>query len=192
MNYKIRIFFSTLLLIITTGSGFAQIHSIDLRSDLSSWLLLSPNIGVDINLNQRWSIGINGSYAHWHIFNKGHFPRISIAEATIRRYRNGDATFKDFYWGASLGMQWYDINLRKHDGWNGHNLAAGILAGYTLTLPSNWAFDAGIGFGYLYRDYKRFQWYAPTHMDRISGIHQGSALGITHLNISVIHRFKCR
>ena len=192
MNYKIRTFFATLLFILVTGSSFAQIHGIDLRSDLPSWGLLSPSMGADINLNQRWSIGINGSYAHWHIFNKGHFPRISIAEATIRRYGKGDATFKGFYWGASIGMQWYDINPKNHKGWNGHNLAAGLLAGYTLPLSSNWAFDAGLGAGYLYRDYKRFQWYAPTHMHRISSIHRGSAFGITNLNISVIHRFKCR
>lgn len=192
MINKIRIFTAILLFTLSLGRCLAQIRSIDLRSDILSWALLSPSIGVDINWNQRWSVGVNGSYAHWHIFNKGHFPRLSIAEANIRRYNKGNATFKGMYLGANIGMQWYDINPKHGKGWNGHNLAVGTLAGYTLLLPSGWALDAGIGAGYLYRDYKRYQWYAPANMNRIASTHQGSGFGITHLNISVIHRFKCR
>lgn len=192
MNHKIYIFILFLLLTLTINKCPAQIQNIDLRSDLPSWILLSPSIGADINWNERWSAGVSGSYAHWHIFDKGHLPRISLAEATVRRYAKGNAAFKGIYLGANIGMQWYDIHPKNKKGWNGHNLAAGVLAGYTLLLPSGWAFDAGIGAGYLYRDYKRFQWYAPVNMDRIASFHKGSAFGITHLSLSVIHRFKCR
>lgn len=192
MKIRTHIIIIVLMLAINIGKCPAQIHSIDLRSDLPSWILLSPGIGADINWNQRWSAGISGSYAHWHLSGKGHFPRISVAEATIRRYGKGEAAFKGFYLGANIGMQWYDINPKHHKGWNGKNLAAGVLAGYTLLLPSNWAFDAGLGLGYLYRDYKRFEWYSPANKDRIINSHKGSAFGITHLSIAVIYRFKCK
>ena len=190
MNHKIRIFISILLFMLIISRCPAQIKSIDIRADLPSWILLSPNIGVDMNWSQRWSAGISGSYAHWRIFDKGHLPRVSMTEASIRRYTKGNENFKGIYLGATISMQWYDINPKNKKGWNGHNLAAGILAGYTLMLSSNWAFDAGLGVGYLYRNYKRFQWYAPEKMYRIVSSHKGGALGITHLNISLIYRFK--
>lgn len=192
MSHKVHIFFIILLFTLLTNKCPAQVQSIDLHCDLPSWILLSPSIGADINWNQRWSAGVSGSYAHWHIFKQGHLPRISIAEASIRRYAKGEAAFKGFYLGANIGIQWYDIHPKNRKGWSGHNLAAGMLAGYTFLLTSHWAFDAGIGAGYLYKDYKRFQWYAPADMDRIVSLHKGSAFGITHLSISVIHRFKCR
>lgn len=90
MNRKeITIAAALLLLLLGTAPATAQVKNIGLRTNLLSWAMASPALGVDVQWNNRWQATLDG---HISLMSddpdNGHarYLRVSGAGAEVRRY----------------------------------------------------------------------------------------------------------
>lgn len=219
MNRK-EIIIAALLLLLAPATAQAQVQScpidrIGVRTNLASWVLASPSLGVDVQWGGRWQATLDG---HLSLLSTnrggGHarYPRLSGFGAEVRRYFGRDLRGVDL---LGLGVLRSPL-LGSDDAYRGLYLALdarytqfdclpasavgreGIAytVGYTLALPSlwglnteNWTVDAAIGIGYVYRDLNRYAWYAPARQNRLLGAENGSAFGVTHAELSLVYHF---
>lgn len=71
----------------TVGSNRAQAQTrIDLRTNLLTWAVGSPGLGVSVGFGPRWQVGIDGSYGNWAVSHNSTAIRFSTAGAEARYY----------------------------------------------------------------------------------------------------------
>ena len=131
---------------------------IALKSNLLYDLLLTPNIGVEIPLHEKWSLAANWMYAWWKSDSKSWYHRIYGGDVEIRRWIKPKSPLTGLHFGAYGQMLTYDFE------WGGDGVlgdkwswAAGISAGYSKKIAPRLNLDFTLGVGYLtgkYHEYK--------------------------------------
>ena len=133
-------------------------------------LLLTPNIGVEIPVTDKWSVAANWMYAWWKADPSSWYHRIYGGDIEVRRYikkwpwskKSADRTAYipltgwhvgvygqmltyDFEWGGTgyLGDKW--------------SYAAGVALGYSKNIARNLNIDFTLGVGYLTGEYKVYK-----------------------------------
>lgn len=148
-------------------------------------LLLTPNIGVELPINNKYSVAVNWMYAWWKRDQSSWYHRIYGGDIEIRRYirqwpwkasravnGNGAATtgkattgttssatpLTGWHIGAYAQMLTYDFE------WGGTgylgdkwSYAAGIAVGYSKNLAKRLNLDFTLGVGYLTGEYMEYK-----------------------------------
>lgn len=195
-----------LLLLLTTAPATAQIQNIGVRTNLLSWAVASPALGVDVQWNRRWQATLDG---HISLLSddpdngNARYLRMSGVGVEVRRYfqtehystdiprtMNEGLPFHGAYLALSARYLKFDHLLLTDTGREGIAYTAGATVGYTFFLPCRWTVDAAIGAGYVYKDYNRYKWYNPTHQNRLLGTKSTNSFGLTHAEVSLVYHFK--
>lgn len=181
----------------TVGSNRAQAQTrIDLRTNLLTWAVGSPGLGVSVGFGPRWQVGIDGSYGNWAVSHNSTAIRFSTAGAEARYYlqpkkASGNAA-KAAARGLYLGIDARYSHFNDYFTETGHEgdlLTAGILVGYTFTLGHpRWSLDASLGCGYVHRDYERYTWYPPAQDFLYLGSRTRNGFGLTNASVSIAYR----
>ena len=152
-------------------------------------LLLVPNVGVEVYLGKKWSVGANWMYGWWKHDAKHWYWRIYGGDVYARRWFGKKAAEKPLtghHIGVYAQMLTYDFETggRGYMGgkpggnlWDKASWAAGVEYGYSLPVASRLNLDFTLGVGYLTGDYheylpmddcyvwqvtKKRQWFGPT------------------------------
>lgn len=200
MNIRIILTGALLALTSITCALSAQVDGLGLRTNLPSWLVLSPSLGADISWNGRYMAVVDGSYGNWDISeSSSNAIRLSSVGVEGRRYfsaGNGETWYNPTggkYRGLYMGIDGryirFNTKLSKTNR-EGNMYTAGLLVGYTFHIRSNWVVDASIGAGYVHREYDRYKWYPPAEDYRGLGLRKIDGLGLTNLSVSLAYRFK--
>lgn len=184
----------------TVGSNRAQAQTrIDLRTNLLTWAVGSPGLGVSVGFGPRWQVGIDGSYGNWAVSHNSTAIRFSTAGAEARYYlqakkASGNAAkasasaARGLYLGIDARYSHFNDYITK-TGHEGDLLTAGILVGYTFTLGHpRWSLDASLGCGYVHRDYERYTWYPPAKDFLYLGSRTRNGFGLTNASVSIAYR----
>lgn len=175
----------------------AQVDGFGLRTNLLPWLSGSPGIGADISWNSRYLLAVDGNYGDWDINDDNRCIRHSSIGIELRRYlSNGTSMWANPHGDAYRGM-YLGVDGRYHllnsnlfrTGKEGNLVTAGLVVGYTFRLQGRWTIDAGIGCGYIHKDYNTYEWYAPAGMNRRTGSVNKGVLGLTNLSVALVYRF---
>jgi len=183
---------------------------LSLRTNLLTWALGSPGLGLALDLSPRWQLSLDGSYGNWSISHRTHALRLSTAGVEVRRYFRTQSPHRAANCPLSivncqlspvncplapgpylgLDLRYLHFNtLWGSVGREGDQLSAGILAGYSFTLGHpRWTLDASIGLGYRHRSYDRYTWYAPAHDFRLLGHRHRNSLGLTSIGVALNYR----
>lgn len=172
---------------------------LSLRTNLLTWALGSPGLGLALDLSPRWQLSLDGSYGNWSISHRSNALRLSTAGVEVRRYFRTQAPHRAANCPLSivncplflgLDLRYLHFNtLWGSVGREGDQLSAGILAGYSFTLGHpRWTLDASIGLGYRHRSYDRYTWYAPAHDFRLLGHRHRNSLGLTSIGVALNYR----
>lgn len=194
MKHKIILFSLSLFAAVATT---AQVDGFGLRTNLLPWAVGSPSLGIDMSWNRHYLLAIDGNYGDWKI-GQGHERfRHSSAGIELRRYfSDGMANWANPNGGACKGMylgidgRYHWINNTLTDtGKEGNLVTAGLVVGYSFHLSGRWGIDAGIGAGYVHKDYNKYMWYPPAGMDRKTAEVNKGGFGLTHFNVALVYRF---
>jgi len=175
----------------------AQVDGFGLRTNLLTWALGSPGIGADISWNSRYMLVADGNYGDWNIGKDDRRIRHTSYGVGLRRYFS-DGTpmwanpWGDAYHGMYLGIDGRYTELNQtvfKPNIEGKFITAGLLVGYTFRLRGAWTVDAGIGCGYIHRDYTEYEYYPPAGMNRQTDTVKGGTFGLTHLQVTLGYRF---
>ena len=184
--------------------------AIGVRTNLVTWAIGAPGIGLDVRFANRWQIGIDGAYGNWDLNGESEGVRITTSGLQARRYFrtfgtpyvgrdvNGDGKqeYTSLSRGAFVGLdvRYYHYNqtwFSHVGGSEGDAITAGMIGGYSFVLSKDgrWGVDALLGLGFVHKDYVDYEWYSPAQLNRITYPNVKNQFGLTTAEVSFTYKF---
>ena len=178
-----------------------------LRTNLPLLCAITPNLQAEWSLDHRdhWSINIEGVASWWTFAHNAYANEIIYGSLELRRWlghRQRHHTLSGFHIGLGVGGGYYDLEW-KSKGYQGEVIMAFVNIGWQHRFGKRrqWAFDAGVGLGYLYSPYRFYHGssiYPESHTEQYDDHlmwRETSHLnwfGAPHANISIGYVFNTR
>lgn len=131
------------------------------KTNLLLWGVVAPNVQVEIPLgsHNRWSLEIE--YFHpWFIWsnnaNASQFQNVGLELRYYLGHRQCHRWLEGWHVGLAAAVGRYDLEWKRHEGWQGEYLNAYFNLGYQHRWGRHWAIDAGIGLGILPTKYRHY------------------------------------
>lgn len=160
----------TLLLLVMVLSCFSQeiyAQKVAAKANLLSYMVLSPNLGVEIGLAPKWTMDVTGQLNAWTMSHDRRWKHWAVQPEA--RYWLCDR-FGGHFFGMHVHGGQYNIggidgkinflgtDMRKlkdarYQGWFA---GAGVAYGYAWILGVHWNLEAEVGFGYSYTRYDKY------------------------------------
>ena len=126
---------------------------LSLRANLLRWATLTPDLGLEWHISDRWSLGVNGSWTSWSWNDKER--RYALWEVAPEvRYYMGKA--RRGYLGVMFKAGAFNYKFSE-TGRQGDLLGGGLTGGYILPVGKRLALDFSLGLGYLNADYEKYR-----------------------------------
>jgi outer membrane protein OmpA-like peptidoglycan-associated protein len=176
-----------------------------LKTNILLWGVLTPNIQLEIPLGTkgRWSIETE-FFCSWWTWNRNTRAQQIMNLGVEGRYWLGNRerhhTLDGWHIGLAAAVGYYDLELKRSEGWQGEYLNVYFNGGYQHRFGRHkqWLVDGGLGLGYIptqHRHYLGSSVY-PVGYEESQDNHlmwQGTSwrhiLGATHANISIGYLF---
>ena len=125
---------------------------LDLRANLLRWATLTPDLGLEWHISDRWSLGVGGSWTSWSWNDKQR--RYALWEVTPEvRYYIGKE--RRGYLGAMFKAGAFNYKFSE-TGKQGDLVGGGLTGGYILPVGKRLSLDFSLGLGYLNADYEKY------------------------------------
>ena len=125
-----------------TEQTYSPKGSLSLRTNAATWLLLTPNLGIEYKATDRLGLLVDGGWAHWKLNTQNKYWRIWNVSPQVRYYTG---TLKDNYIGLQYTMGEYNLT-----GSQGKYMGGGLTLGHQFDCGRNLMVDLGLSLGYLY------------------------------------------
>lgn len=126
---------------------------LSLRANLLRWATLTPDLGLEWHISDRWSLGVNGSWTSWTWRDKER--RYALWEVAPEvRYYMGKA--RRGYLGLLFKTGAFNYKFSE-TGRQGDLVGGGLTGGYILPVGKRLALDFSLGLGYLNADCEKYK-----------------------------------
>lgn len=155
-----------LLIFALTAIVGVRAQNVNLKTNLLTDALLSPNLGIEIGLKPHWSLDLTGEVNFWTVNDHKWKHWFAQPEA---RYWFCEYFAKHFVGVHALGGQYNFGNLHNnikflgsdfssltHHRYQGWAVGGGIAYGYSLLLAKHFNMEFEIGIGYLYTRFTQY------------------------------------
>lgn len=121
-------------------------QDVALKTNGLYWLTTTPNLGLELALNDQWTLDLSAAYNPW-TFKDDKKMRFWLAQPEARYW------FCEKFEGHFVGLhahgaQFYGgFNSKRYDG---YLAGGGLTYGYDWILSPHWNIEAAIGIGYAY------------------------------------------
>ena len=123
-------------------------------------LFIVPNVGLELLLEDEWSIGATWMYAWWDNDKKHRFWHIYSGTLEFRKWLN-PSKYKLNQTGNHVGLFFiggtYDFEWGKKGYMSDLTYGLGLSYGYSLKLNKRLNLDFVVGLGYLEGIYKKYE-----------------------------------
>lgn len=125
---------------------------LDMRANLLRWATLTPDLGLEWHISDRWSLGVGGSWTSWSWNDKQR--RYALWEVTPEvRYYIGKE--RRGYLGVMFKAGAFNYKFSE-TGRQGDLLGGGLTGGYILPIGKRLSLDFSLGLGYLNADCEKY------------------------------------
>lgn len=148
----------------------------DIRTNMLSDLLITPNIGAEFYIGRGWTVGGTYTHAWWSNRRRHRYWRIYGYELNVRRWFGSAAARKPLT-GHHIGIYAQAITYDFQRGGMAHmggepggtildraHFGAGIDYGYSLPVARRLNIDFSLGIGYIGGREYEFEPYGDTHL----------------------------
>lgn len=157
---------------------------ISLRANLLRLATLTPDLGIEWQFANRWSVVVDGSWTSWSWDNKNRRYALWEVSPEVRYYFSES---NKFYVGAQYKIGEFNYKL-SDTGKQGDLQGGGITFGYKLPLGKSFALDFNVGAGCLHTHYET---YHVTDGVRVKdGDHTKNVWGVTDLGVTLVWKLK--
>ena len=180
-------------------------QSLAVKTNLLHWATLTPNVGIEFSMGEKWTMAVDGGYNPWVLNQEknmkikhvsvspefrywfcetfhGHFLGIEAAGAIFNV--SGMPVPAAFYPVETDGYMVADLKNFLSEGWAA---GAGLVYGCSWPISRCWSIEAKIGLGVWYARYDRYE-------SRSCGLFNDSVskivAGPTSLGLSFIYLIK--
>lgn len=126
---------------------------LDLRANLLRWATLTPDLGVEWHISDRWSLGVGGSWTSWSWSDKDRRYALWEVAPEVRYYMGAQ---RRGYLGVLFKAGAFNYKLSE-TGRQGDILGGGLTGGYILPLGKRLALDFSLGLGCLHADCEKYR-----------------------------------
>lgn len=126
-----------------------------LKSNLLYDALLMPSLEVAYRFNERWSVGVEGNMAWWHNNGAHKYYQLATIVPEARYWFKPQGNRRGHYVGLFAGGGWYDLENGGR-GYQGEGVMAGLSYGYMFPVGKYFAFEAGVGVGFMHTWYEEY------------------------------------
>lgn len=115
-----------------------------------------PNVELEWRINNRWSLAAEADVAWWKNVGRHKYYQIMNFAAEGRYWFHSYKPWHGHYVGLSAGGGKFDLEGGR-TGYKGEGFLTGLSYGFMFPVSSCLSFDAEVGFGYLYAQYKVYK-----------------------------------
>ena len=126
---------------------------LSLRANLLRWATLTPDLGLEWHISDRWSLGVGGSWTSWSWDDKQRRYALWEVAPEVRYYMGKE---RRGYLGLLFKTGAFNYKFSE-TGKQGDLMGGGITAGYQLRLNKALALDFSLGLGYLNADFEKYE-----------------------------------
>lgn len=126
-----------------------------IKSNLLYDAVLMPSLEVEYRFNERWSAAIEGNMAWWHNNGKHKYYQLATIVPEARWWFRPQGARRGHYLGLFGGGGWYDLE-NGGTGYKGTGGMVGLSYGYMFPVGKRFAFEAGIGAGFMTTRYEEY------------------------------------
>lgn len=175
-----------------------------LRTNLPLLGLGTPNLQAELSLDRRdrWSVNAEGVFSWWTFSHNAYANEIIYGSVELRYWLGRRAhhhTLAGWHVGLGLGGGYGDVEWRS-EGYQAEVYSAFVNIGWQHRFGKRrqWAFDAGIGLGYAFIDWRKYKGSTlfpvgkeEEYDDHLMWQETGHTnwIGTPHLNISIGYVF---
>ena len=121
------------------------------------------NIGIEIPIRERWSLGFDVLCPWWKDESKHHYLQMLHGSMDAKYWfgnRDDKLQLTGWFAGATFGGGMYDLKFDNEIGIQGEVMDAGIIAGYahTINKSNTLRLEYALGLGYLKSNYRKYYW----------------------------------
>jgi hypothetical protein len=148
----------------TNSLRMPALPRIIIKSNLLYDVALTPNLGVEVLLGERFSVGAEFMRGWWLKRDWSFCWQLEAAALEGRywfRHRMERHLHGGWFAGIFAQAGLYDFQLNTHSGMQGEFVMAGVSGGYLCPLSAHWSIEFALGIGYLLSNYRRYT-VAPT------------------------------
>jgi hypothetical protein len=131
-----------------------------IKTNLLYDLALTPNVGVEVPIGERWSVGADFMRGWWLKRDWSFCWQVQSAGVEGRFWlsdRTGQLKQGGWFIGAFVQAGFYDFQLHSARGVQGeHAVVPGLSGGYVHPLGRGWGLEFTLGAGYLTNSYRRY------------------------------------
>ena len=163
-NRELRISIMTLMLFCISICSMSQ--TVVLKNNLLYDATLTPNIGIEVKLSQKWTAGLNLGYQPWPFKDTTERKMRHLLIAPEVRYWFCDV-FSGWFFGINAFYSHYNMSKVKFPFGmyssvkdrrkQGDAVAAGLFAGHSWILSPHWSIEAEAGVDVGYTKYKEYE-----------------------------------
>ncbi len=177
------------------------------RTNLPMLATLTPNMQLEFSLGHKdkWSINIEGMWSWWTFAYNAYANEIIFGSLELRRWlgaRYRHHTLDGWHIGLGVGGGYGDLEWRSR-GYQAEVVTGFLNLGWQRRFGrrKQWAFDAGVGVGYAYIPWRRYDGSTlfPVGKEEVHDDHlmwqekrQTNWIGPVHANISIGYVFNQR
>ena len=146
----------------------AKYSFVSVSTNLLYDAVLVPNVGLEFNIWDNWTLSLNGMWAWWTAEKVSWFWRVYGGEVAVRKYFGRRAAVRSMT-GHHAGLYGqaltYDFCLGERGTIGGQpggtlfdraNFAAGLEYGYSVPVAKRLNFDFTVGLGYHWGEYHEY------------------------------------
>lgn len=133
-----------------------------MRTNLLMLGVGTPNLQLEWSLGHKdkWSLNVEGAWSWWTFARNAYANEVIYGSVELRRWlgrRWLRHTLSGWHIGLAAGAGYGDVEW-KSKGYQGEVYSGFLNIGYQARFGrrKQWAFDAGIGLGYVYAPYRRY------------------------------------
>ena len=176
-----------------------------LRTNIPLLATATPNLQAELSIDHkdRWSINVEGVFSWWTFAYNAYANEMIYGSVELRRWlghRDRHHTLDGWHIGLGVGGGYGDLECRSK-GYQAEVFSVFVNIGWQHRFGrrKQWAFDAGIGLGYAYIPWRRYDGSTlfpvgkeEKHDDHLmwQETSRTNWFGATHVNISIGYVFK--
>lgn len=126
-----------------------------IKSNLIYDAILMPSLEIEYRINERWSAAMEGNIAWWHNNGKHKYYQLATILPEVRYWFKPQGIRRGHYAGLFGGGGWYDLE-NGGKGYKGEGGMVGISYGYMFPIGKYFAFEAGVGVGFMTTKYDEY------------------------------------
>lgn len=123
----------------------------------------AANIGIEIPMRDKWSLGFDLLCPWWHDYYKHRYFQLLHGSMDVKYWfgnREDKLQLTGWFAGLTAGGGKYDLMFEDVNGIQGEVTEAGIIAGYahTINKAKTLRMEYAVGIGYLQSNYRKYYW----------------------------------